>query len=102
MGIDYSAESGIGYEVFELEDTYNEDEYENFGEFLDCNLTRDFSWFETGSAYSGDTKGYYIKVNEPFKYGLDLTKVKEELDYEIDRLKLHKEYFGVVGGLYIY
>jgi hypothetical protein len=47
--------------------------------------------------------GVYLTLKNPFENGLDLTAMKEKLDQEAERLKLHIESeFGVVGGLYVY
>ena len=103
MGIDYSANYGIGYEVSASEDIDETDEMEDgLSEYLYCEREEGFDSFEIGSAYTGEIDGVYLIIKEPFKDGLDLTAAKERLDQEVKRLKLETDSeFGVVGGLYI-
>lgn len=103
MGIDYDANYGIGYRV---EATNEISEYElEYGlhEYLWNKVGEGFEYFEVGNAYCGETEGVFITIKDPFKNGLDLTKSKEKLDAELDRLKLKAiSEFNQVGGLYIY
>lgn len=103
MGIDYDANYGIGYEV-EASDEVSEDELEDgLREYLWNKVSEGFESFEVGDAYYGESEGVFITIKDPFKNGLDLTKSKEKLDAELERLKLKAiSEFNEVGGLYIY
>lgn len=104
MGIDYRSEVGIGYEVCESEYLFNDEAYDgDFLCYLEYELGEGFSCFSTGNCYSGNNMQYYVTVDNPFKDGLDLTRVKEVIDEELDRLELEScGEFGVVGGMLIY
>ena len=104
MGIDYSANYGVGYEVEEGESIADTEELEDgLIEYLYCEADSErFESFETGNAYSGEIDGVYLSIKTPFKDGLDLTSAKAELDKEVERLGLDVVgEFGEIGGLYV-
>ena len=105
MGIDYSADFGIGYEVTEGDEIADTEEMEDgIAEYLSyAELSDGFSYFETNDGYDTPTDGVYLVIDDPLKDGLDLTKAKERLDKELARLKLDPVgEFGPVGGMYVY
>lgn len=98
MGVDYSAEFGIGYEV-----GVDNIEEECPSDFLDENLPENVYWFRTGNDWTGNNIKYFIVLSNPFELGLDLSTVKLELDAVLCKLNIQPESkFGVVGGLSIY
>jgi len=103
MSVDYISSFGIGYQVLETDDADLEELEDGLNEYIENELGDGFEHFETGSAYTGDSDGCFITIEEPFKNGLDLTKVKQKLDEEIKRLKLETVGdFNAVGGLYVF
>lgn len=103
MGIDYDGHYGVGYEVEPTEEI--QEEYGNESEFLeyvDWKVGGDYHCFQTGNAYSGEYGGVYVVLRDLFKDGLDLTKAKEDLEQELDRIKVKPVgEFRDVGGIFI-
>lgn len=104
MGIDYRAHYGIGYEVEETEEISELEGMEDgLMEYLECELGEGFECFRSGSAYSGEYDGIFVIITAPFKDGLDLTKAKDSLDKELERIKVEVvTEFREVGGLLVY
>ena len=103
MSIDYNSNYGIGYKVCESEEIAETEELEDgLNDYIWNESGDNFEGFEEGNAMCGDIDETYLVIKDPMKNGLDLTKIKAELDAEIKRLKLDVESeFGVVGGLYV-
>lgn len=105
MGVDYSPNYGIGFRVI---DTRPEEDKEEvcFVELLyeEVDFGEDFEWFEIGDGdYTGEDNWYYVCLTDPFKYGLDLTKQKENLEKFLKQNNIKtKGEFGLVGGLLIH
>jgi hypothetical protein len=104
MGIDYSANYGIGYEVCESDEISEDDCMEDgLNEYLENECGEEFECFEENQGYDTDVIATYLVLRFPLLTGLDLTDQKEKLDNEIKRLKLETEGdFGLVGGMYVY
>ena len=103
MSVDYIAEYGIGYKVDAREGLTREQLKEGFEEYLSEAAGVRFGVFAVGSAYDDDDDEVFLVCKSPFKYGLDLSKAKADLDSEIVRLELDTENeFGLVGGLYVW
>ncbi len=100
MGVDYSANFGIGYKV---NVTTNNDETP-LG-YLECLIMPGLKFFETGQErYGGKAGQFYIVLAEPFKNGLDLSEPKKLIDKFIeDDPNLEKaSTFGMVGGILVW
>ena len=100
MSVDYAVNSGIGFEVVAGERV-------NVGQSLEEYIYEEvldgFSYFQEGNAYTGRVDCIFLVIDNPFKYGLDLTKVKGLLEEEVERLGLDiVGTLDVHGGLYIY
>jgi hypothetical protein len=104
MGVDYTANYGIGYKVIESDEIPEEELEDGLSEYLYKELGEDFECFEVGSeCYTGETNDVYIVLTKAFNSGLDLAKNKAKLDEELDRLKLLPDSeFGDVGGLLVW
>lgn len=103
MGVEYNANYGIGYKVYES-DVLTEEGWLEYGlsEYIETEEGEGFESFQVENAWTGNQDGVYLVLTDPFSYGLDLTKCKELLDSEVRRLQLEVEgEFGLVGGLYI-
>lgn len=102
MIIDFSSEYGVGYAVTESEEITEEDLEGGLAGYIHRNMGNNFESFKEVNAMIDDADATYLVIKNPFKNGLDLTEVKEELDNEIKRMNLQVDSeFGVVGGLYI-
>ena len=96
MGVDYTANFGIGFKI---------KKYDDFEELIEENLNNKYSWFEAGDeSYTGIENEHYIVVKEPFKHGFNnLETVKNELESHLIDIGLAIDGdFGVVGGLLIW
>lgn len=109
MGVDYSGHYGIGVQVkvidFEDENTPKEiRELDNMYEFLDETLKDGYSWFEVGEgSYTGEENSFFVKIQEPFKNGFDLTLIKDEFMEYVKSIGLTPiGEFGSIGGLEVY
>ena len=104
MIIEHEACSGIGYEVVASDDLKDSEALEGgLYEYVFMEHYPEFKYFQTGNAFTGIMTGTYLCIKDPFKLGLDLSGVKEKLDFEIKRLGLETVGdFGVVGGLHTY
>lgn len=107
MGVDYSAEFGIGYKIKVATEVIQEEyDGDTSGYLQDIieNFVDGVTYFETGSeVYGGDENEWYLVIEEPFADGLDLTHIKECLDDIIDSSDLERDSeFGVVGGLLVW
>ena len=101
MGVDYSANYGIGYKV-------------NFGELQKMDIddpsdhlyeiTYDdqrYAYFQVGSGcYTGEENEHYIVLKKPELF--DLKNLKDDLDFFLKRHKIKADgEFGLHGGLEI-
>lgn len=108
MSVDYSVKYGIGFEVSESNELLESEDYlEYYEEALDSyifdELNEGYTTFYSGGEYSSEEDFTYIVIDDPFKFGLDLTKVKEALLEELSRLKVEPiSDFSVVGCLHTY
>lgn len=109
MGVDYTGHYGIGFKIknidFEDENTPEEiRELEYMDEFFSEKLSDDYGYFEVGDGnYSGEDNTFYVVIREPFKYGLDLERVKIELINHLKEINIEVDSdFDVVGGLEIW
>lgn len=104
MGQDTSIGFGLGYGV-DAKDSIIEDN-------PDCEIpyliesvvdSADYLVQSINDGYDTEIEETFVYIKEPFKYGNDLTKVKQELLEYLDSVELipYGE-FGVVGGVYIY
>ena len=73
MGIGYSGEHGIGYEVDATDEISEEDLEDGLGEYLENNIEEGFSTFNTNSGYDSEITGTFLVIDDPFKNGLDLS-----------------------------
>lgn len=102
MDVDCSANYGIGYKVEASDELIDCEKFENeycgeLLEYIDSEINEAFKSFEVGDSAYNDI---YICLRKPFKNGLDLTKRKQELDKEANRLKLKVvSEFNEAGGL---
>ncbi len=99
MGVDYSANFGIGYKV---NVTPNDDETDS--EHLEGLNMSGLTYFETGQERYGGKSEFYIVLAEPFKNGLDLSEPKKLIDKFIeDNPSIQKaSTFGMVGGILVW
>ena len=104
MSIDYNAEYGIGYQVYESDEiAESEDLEDGLHEYIENECCEEFECFEPGNAMTGDMEGVYLVIKEPFSKGMDLTWVKDALDEEVKRLKLYvDDDIDLVGGMSVY
>jgi mRNA deadenylase 3'-5' endonuclease subunit Ccr4 len=107
MGIEYSSDFGIGYEVDLIREVIASEEFErdydsDVLEYLTLNLKEGFEVSCYGDFFTGYID-YIVTIKEPFDNTLDLTESKKLLDTEVERLgiKILSE-FGLVGGCTIY
>ena len=102
MGIDYTANYGIGYEVEASEEIPAGDFDDGLGEYLYKETGEGFESFENGSYMTGDMDGVFLIICDPLSKGLDLSDAKAAIDAEMARLKLKPVgEFGLVGGILI-
>ena len=84
MGIDITANFGIGVRVylpdFEDEDELSEElkEYLDEDEYLEDILGEEYEYGNTGNAYSGDIKTY-IFITDPFTFCTNFDKLAQSL-----------------------
>lgn len=104
MGVDYTGQYGIGYEVEYVEHTDADGDDLGMADFLDESLSDGFEWFQVGNgSYSGRPDRYFVAIEKPFDGGLDLTNKKKSLDAELERIGLTPiGEFNVIGGLYVW
>ncbi len=104
MGVDYSGNYGIGYQVTGSDEIPDAELEEGLSEYLYNKVGDGFQHFDVGSgSYTGEENDYYIVVKDAFKDGLDLTAKKKAIDDELKRLKLEPVGdFGDVGGLSVW
>lgn len=104
MGTTYNANYGIGYEVQasdRLEENEDNSKY-GLSAYLEDYLMEEFESFKTITEY-GLLVSSYIVITNPFSKGLDLTWVKEALEYEMNRLGVEPiGELNSVGGMYVY
>lgn len=106
MGVDYSANFGIGYKIKKVSEEVLEEYDVDIGYFFDEKLQPykdEVSYFETGyGRYTGEDNEYFLVLKNPLSI-LDLTHVKETLDVVIYELGLETDSeFGLVGGLLVW
>jgi hypothetical protein len=107
MGVDYTANYGIGVQLVNLDFEELELDIETMDEYLDDLPSNEIStyYFEVGSgSYTGEDNEYYLCFKYSFKDGLDVLESKLKLfkDY-LDSNKI--EYIGeidLVGGLNVW
>lgn len=105
MGVDYSAQFGIGVKVDRKEvkrvTGVKDCMYEAMDEL--CSHIKGVSYIEEGSeCYSGEDNEYYVIFDNPFDEGYDLTNKVEWLDLQLRQIGLKKiGPIGVVGVLLI-
>ena len=104
MGVDYTANYGIGFRVNEPDEEILEDYDGSFDEYLEDVLPRDkYNYFECGNSYSGYTEGFYVILkNDKIDFnlserGLELKEFLLMHDLVNDDAEL-----SVVGGLKVW
>jgi hypothetical protein len=105
MGIDFSANYGIGYEVCAGDEIIDSEEMEDgLGEYLyNQDIGIGFEFFDENEGYDTEVIATYLIIKDPFTGGLDLTEAKMKLDKELIRLELEPiGNFKEVGGMYVY
>ncbi len=106
MGVDYTANYGLGVEISTKHKLVGEDEgYEDILLFLDKNLNGKYEYFEEGAgSYTGEENFVYVVLKRGLACGIDkleaekeaLLKHLKELDVEV------LSEFDVVGGLLVW
>lgn len=103
MGVDYSANFGVGCKIKKASKEVLEDYWGDMGIYINSilqNFVNGVSYITYGNSYEDKGVQYAIIVDEPFADGLDLTHIKACLDDIIDSSDLERDSeFGVVGGL---
>jgi hypothetical protein len=103
MGVDYSANFGIGVQI-DIESMGFESNGEVY-DFLETILENtEYKYFETdASGYTGNIGKFYIIINNPFSESYDIIRKVRLFDLFLS--KNNVKYFGyridIVGGLRI-
>ena len=104
MGIDYSANAGIGYEV-ELSIALDVSD-DHIQDYIEENLGNGFNYFVNENAYNNEVGTTFVCVDDNTIDIMDSKSVaaaKFRLDAELERIKLVTiSDFGVQCGLYIF
>ena len=102
MGVDYSANFGIG---FKIKADIDENDELHITEYLDELIDKSkYSWFEVGeAAYIGGENEYYVVLDE-IKPIDTLEKRVEELKQHLlsEKFVIDSEEFDLVGGLHVH